>query len=65
MTINRVRKAAVLRGMKFSGEKKFRNTWAGYSYEIFSPDGRKFLQGDTLIGIYKFVMKYPVIRKER
>lgn len=63
MTTIRVQKAAALRGMKFSGEKKFRNTWAGRSYEIVSPDGRNFLQSDTLMGIYRFIMRYPLIKK--
>lgn len=59
MTVIRVKKAANARGMRFSGEKKFRNSWAGISYEIFSPDGRRFLQADTLDGIYRFVMEFP------
>ena len=59
MTIEKVRRTAALRGMRFSGEKKFRNSWAGISYEIFSPDGRRFLQADTLDGIYRFVMEFP------
>ena len=59
MTVSQVKKAAALRGMRFSGEKKFRNSLAGISYEIFSPDGREFLQADTLDGIYRFVMEFP------
>ena len=58
MNTERVKRAATIRGMKFSGEKKFRNSWAGVSYEIFSPDGRRFLQADTLDGIYRFVMEF-------
>lgn len=59
MTITRVQRAAVLRGIRFSGKKKFRNTWAGYAYEVYSPNGRRFLQADTLDGIYRFVMEFP------
>jgi hypothetical protein len=61
MTIARIQKAAALRGMTFTGEKKFRNTWAGFAYEIFSPSGQNFIQSDTLSGIYEFVMHYPKI----
>lgn len=63
MTIARVQRAAALRGIRFSGEKKFRNTWAGYAYEVYSPNGRRFLQADTLNGIYEFIMNYPITQR--
>ncbi len=49
MTVAQVKKAAALRGMRFSGEKKFRNSWAGISYEIFSPEiMNRFLMSDIM-----------------
>lgn len=62
MTVTRVKQAAALRGIKFTGEKKFRNTWAGVAYEVDSPNGRNFVQSDTLDGVYKFVMQFPKIK---
>ena len=59
MTIERVRRAAELRGIYFSGEKKWRNSMVGYAYEIHSPSGWAFFQSDTLEGIYRKVMEYP------
>ena len=54
MTIEKVSKAAALRGMYFDGER-------GYSafYCILTPDG--YFRSDTLRGIYRRVMQY---RKE-
>ena len=63
MSVERIQRAAAIRGMKFSGEKKFRNTWAGYSYEIFSPSGRQFVQADTLDGVYRFVKQFPILKR--
>ena len=59
MTIERVQRAAELRGIYFSGEKKWRNSTVGYAYEVFSPNGYGFFQADTLEGIYRKIMEYP------
>ena len=64
MTIERVKQAAWLRGMYFSGEKRWLNNTVGYGYEIFSPNGVGFMQADTLEGIYRFVMKFKRLPKE-
>lgn len=61
MTIERVQDAAWLRGIYFSGEKKFRNTTVGCAYEIYTPDGRGFFQSESLDGIYRKVMKFPKV----
>jgi hypothetical protein len=61
MTIKRVKQAAYLRGIYFNGEKKFRNTFIGVAYEIYTPGGRGFFQADTLEGLYKEIMKYNKI----
>lgn len=65
MTKERVKIAADLRGIFFSGEKRWRNSTVGYAYEVFSPNGRGFFQAETLDGIYNYIMKFPRIRKER
>lgn len=59
MTIERVQRAAELRGIYFSGEKKWLNSTVGYGYEIHSPSGWNFFQADTLEGIYRKIMEYP------
>jgi hypothetical protein len=59
MTIKRVQAAAYIRGIYFDGIKKFRNTFVGFAYEIYTPDGRGFYQSDTLTGLYKKIMEYP------
>lgn len=61
MTIKRVQNAAYLRGIYFSGEKKYRNSMIGFGYEFFTPNGRGFFQSDTLTGIYRKIMEYPKI----
>lgn len=58
MTINRVKKAAELRGIYFNGTRRWLNSMVGYGYEFFTPNGRGFFQSDTLIGAYNEIMKY-------
>ena len=60
MTIKRVQNAAYIRGMFFDGEKKYRNSFVGYAYEIYT--GRGFFQADTLNAIYKEVMKHEKVQ---
>lgn len=64
MTIKRVQQAAAIRGIYFDGERKWRNNMVGYGYEIFSPNGRGFVQSDTLEGIYRYIMKFKRLKKE-
>lgn len=58
MTIKRVQKAAALRGIYFSGEKKWLNNTVGYGYEFWTPNGTGFRQADTLAGSYRQVMEF-------
>lgn len=62
MTIERVRRAAELRGIYFSGEKKWRNSTVGYGYEFYTPNGYGFFQSDTLEGTYRAIMRYKKIK---
>lgn len=57
MTKKRVQRAAELRGIYFDGERKWLNTMVGYGYECFSRSGYRFLQADTLGGMYKLIMR--------
>lgn len=59
MTIERVKQAAWIRGIYFSGEKLWRNCTVGYAYEFYTPNGRGFMQCQTLYGAYREIMKYP------
>ena len=63
MTIERVQRAAELRGIYFSGEKKWRNSTVGYAYEVFSPSGWNFFQADTLEGLYRYIMRFRKVEK--
>lgn len=58
MTIKKVQKAAALRGIYFSGEKKWLNSTVGYGYEFWTPNGTGFRQADTLEGSYRQVMEF-------
>lgn len=60
MTIKRVQVAAWRRGIYFDGVKRFRNCTAGVAYEVFSPSGSGFFQADTLSGLYRYIMRFPV-----
>ena len=62
MTIQRVRRAASIRGFYFDGVKRWRNNMVGYAFEIFTPDGKGFFQSDTLSGLYKKIMEYKKLR---
>lgn len=59
MTIKRCKDAAYLRGIYFSGEKRWLNNVVGYGYEFYTPNGTGFRQSDTLIGVYKMIMEFP------
>ena len=61
MTIKRVVASAEARGIYFDGLKKWRNNCVGYAYEILT--GRGFFQADTLEGLYKYIMKFPKVKK--
>lgn len=61
----RVVRAAELRGIHFDGVKKFRNPTVGVAYECFTPNGRGIISADTLGGMYKSIMQYPVIPRRR
>lgn len=63
MTIERVKQAAWLRGIYFDGEKRWRNNTVGYAYEVFSPNGRGFMQTDTLEGLYRYIMEFNKIKE--
>lgn len=63
MTIERVQRAAELRGIYFSGEKKWLNSTVGYGYEIYSPNGYGFFQADTLEGLYRYIMRFRKVEK--
>lgn len=63
MTIERVQKAAEIRGIYFDGEKKWRNSTVGYAYEVFSPNGYGFFQADTLEGLYRYIMRFRKVEK--
>lgn len=63
MTIKRVQIAAARRGIYFDGTKKFRNTMVGYAYSVHTPYSG-FFQADTLDGLYRKIMEYPVLREE-
>ena len=62
MKIERVKRAAELRGIYFTGTKRWLNSMVGYGYEFFTPDGRGFFQSDTLYGAYRKIMEYPKIK---
>lgn len=57
MTIDRVKRAASIRGLFFDGKKCWRNSMIGYGYEIYT--GGRFIQFDSLNGVYQFVMSIP------
>lgn len=59
MTINRVQRAAELRGLFFDGCKRWINSGIGYGYTILTPRG--FYSADRLEAIYRRVMEYPRI----
>lgn len=61
MTIERVKQAAWLRGMHFDGRKSFRNTMVGCAYSVVTPNGRGYIQADTLDGLYRVIMEYPKV----
>ena len=61
MTIKRVKRAAELRGIRFDGKKTWRNNTVGYVYEVFPPGGRGFFQADTLEGMYRYIMEFPIV----
>lgn len=64
MTIKRVQAAAWRRGILFDGAKAWRNSMIGYAYEIYTPNGRGFYQADTLEGLYRHIMQYPIIEED-
>ena len=64
MTIKQVQRAASLRGIYFTGEKKWLNTQVGYGYEFFTPNGTGFRQSDTLAGAYKQIMEFDKIKED-
>ena len=59
MTIERVKRAAKLRGIYYEGKRKWLNNTVGYGYEFFTPNGYGFRQADTLEGSYRQVMEFP------
>lgn len=61
MTVERCKRAAELRGIYFTGERKWLNTQVGYGYEFFTPSGGGFRQADTLAGSYRQIMEFPRI----
>ena len=61
MTIKRVQAAAYIRGIYFDGVKRFQNTMIGYAYEIYTPNGRRFYQCETLQDLYRYIMDFPKI----
>lgn len=63
MTVRRVKQAAAIRGIYFSGVKKWLNNVVGYGYGFYAPDGRGYLQADTLTGAYKQVMSFDRLKK--
>ena len=60
MTIERVKKAAAIRGMRFDGKKRFINNLMGFGYFVQVSTGA-FLEADTLSGLYSLILKYPRI----
>lgn len=62
MTIQRCKDAAYIRGIYFSGEKKWLNSMVGYGYEFFAPNGYGFRQSDTLEGSYRQIMEFPRLK---
>lgn len=62
MTVKRCKQAAYIRGIYFSGERKWLNNTVGYGYEFFSPNGTGFRQADTLNGSYRQIMEFPKAR---
>ena len=58
MTIAKVKRAAELRGLYFSGVKCWRNCTVGYAYDVTHYCGG-FVQAETLDGIYRYVMQFP------
>ena len=63
MSTATVKQAAYIRGIYFSGEKKWLNSTVGYGYEFYTPNGTGFRQTDTLAGAYKLVMEFPKIER--
>ena len=63
MTKQKVINAARLRGIYFSGERKWLNNTVGYGYELFTPNGCGFRQADTLAGSYRQIMEFPKLKK--
>lgn len=61
MTIKRVKQAAATRGIYFDGKKRFLNNVVGIGYEVYI--GYRFIQADTLEGLYKMIMTIPKITK--
>lgn len=62
MTKQRVKQAAAIRGIYFSGEKKWLNSTVGYGYEFFTHNGMGFRQADTLVGAYRQVMQFSRLK---
>lgn len=60
MTFKRVDSAAYSLGIYLHG-KEWINNMVGYGYYFYGYDGRLYMS-DTLQGIYKSVMQFPVIR---
>lgn len=56
MTIARVKRSAEVRGIYFSGEKKWLNSTVGYGYEFYAHG--HFYQADTLEGSYRQIMRF-------
>ena len=59
MTIQRVKRAAKLRGIYYEGKRKWLNNTVGYGYEFSTPNGTGFRQSSTLAGSYRQVMEFP------
>lgn len=59
MTIKRVKQAAATRGIYFDGKKRFLNVMIGRGYEVYV--GYRFIQADTLEGLYKMIMATPKV----
>jgi len=61
MTIERVKRAAELRGIYYEGKRKWLNNTVGYGYEFFTPNGYGFRQASTLKDSYKQIMEFSKI----
>lgn len=58
MTIKRVQAAARKKGLYFDGVKRWQNSDVGYGYSIVTWNGSRWLQADTLVGMYRLVKAY-------